>query len=597
MKINNVFVCHILIWGLALCPAVRADWVADGAVWSQQYGSNADWTDAGGRRYTTFTTGSGQFGGNLLDSDGNPIGAIGDYLSANVGTTNNNDPGHSNPGPGWAYIPTGVAWQPDTTYRIDFVVLQRAGQPVNSAVQYGLWAGLPSDDKGAGDYNNLFDSSEKPGQAATRESLGTEGLIKISSGVLANGDGIFVSALDGASLVDVTFEYTTGSDVSELDEMVLFLRTDTGRIHWDSISVSAISTFVDITGQPQPQTVKVGEKGVFEVEAAGLAGYSIDGYQWYYSQTPAVTPETDIEVGENLSSLTLEPVTIEDEGYYYCKIIASNGTTEVIYSHVAGLTVGRKIGHWTLDLDDLVDGVYLDSAGTANAVPDAVPPETVFVDGIVGDGLDLAAEPTAAAIVEMPSPTMVSEEMTVSLWVMWAGPTATSQGLVSKRQVGTGAEWFWNISDHGDVLRLGTLTGPRVETPPPAPGRWVHQAFTVSDQGAKVYRDGILEAANAAFVLGSAEQSQLVIGANYVYDGTTQKPFNGIIDDVKLFNYALSSFEIAQVYDAASGQNPCLSPPPFDIDGDCVVHVNDLVLFAEAWLQTGHSGNVKGIQE
>ena len=220
-------------------------WVADGAVWSQQYDGNANWADDGGRRYTTFGTGSGNFGGNMIDSDGNIIGNHDDYLSSSVGTTNNN-PGGDNPGPGVAWIPTGTAWQPNTTYTIDFIVLQRGGQPVNSDVQYGLWAGLPSDDTGPGDYNT--DDSGDTWEAQTRPSLGTEGLIKITAGVLNDGDGIFVSALDGASLVDVTFEYTTGSDVSELDEMVLFLRTDTARIHWDSISVVPEPTTIALLG-------------------------------------------------------------------------------------------------------------------------------------------------------------------------------------------------------------------------------------------------------------------------------------------------------------------------------------------------------------
>ncbi len=220
-------------------PLVFPKYMFAEEVWSIQFQSSDAWENAGGRRYTTFNTGAGDFTGNLLAGSGNPLGPIGGFIGTNVGTTANNAPTHDHPGPGWAYIPTGVAWQPNTTYKIDFIVLQRSGAANDSIVEYGLWAGLPSDDKGAGDYRTLFSAGEKPGQAATRPALGGEGNIQIASSVLNDGDGIFVSDLEGASGVDATFRYTTGSDVSGLGDMVLFIRTATARIHWDSVSIYA----------------------------------------------------------------------------------------------------------------------------------------------------------------------------------------------------------------------------------------------------------------------------------------------------------------------------------------------------------------------
>lgn len=234
MRCGAIILSGMAVFALGPSLDAQAAWVADGALWSQQFGSTSDWESAGGRRYTTFGSGAGGFDGDLVDGDGDPIASIDGFISDSVGTTNNNS-GGNNPGPGFAYIPTGLAWEPDTTYSIDFIVLQRAGQPVNSDVQYGLWAGLPTDDTGPGDYNT-GDSSDTF-EAQTRPSLGTEGLIKITAGGLDDGDGAFVSAIDGVSLVDVTFSYTTPSDVSGLDEMVFFVRTDTARIHWDSLSV------------------------------------------------------------------------------------------------------------------------------------------------------------------------------------------------------------------------------------------------------------------------------------------------------------------------------------------------------------------------
>ena len=211
-------------------------------IFSTQFESNEDWEANDGRRYTTFETWSGNFDGSLLDANRDPVGPIGDFISSNVGTTNSNT-GGNNPGPGFAYMPTGVAWEPNMVYSIDFIVLRRPGTqqtptfPENTDVQYGLWAGLPSDDDGT---KNLVGPTAETFEAQDRPSLGTEGLVKISSGFLDEGDGAFVSDISGTSVIDQAFTFTTGSDVSELGEMVLFLRTDTDRIHWDSLSVSAV---------------------------------------------------------------------------------------------------------------------------------------------------------------------------------------------------------------------------------------------------------------------------------------------------------------------------------------------------------------------
>lgn len=207
-------------------------------IFSQQFDSTANWDDNDGRRYTTFGTGVANFSGDLLDANGDSTGtSVSEVASSAFGATNNND-GGNNPGPGFAYIPTGVAWEPNKDYSIDFLVGQRDdGQFSNSIVEYGLWAGLPADDTGPGDYNS---GTAETFEAGTRPSLGTEGAIRISAGRIGDGNAMFVSDLSGTSTPDEVFLFSTGEDVSGLGEMVLFLRTDTDRIHWDNVEVSAI---------------------------------------------------------------------------------------------------------------------------------------------------------------------------------------------------------------------------------------------------------------------------------------------------------------------------------------------------------------------
>lgn len=210
-------------------------------VFTFDYTGNGDLDAAGGRRYTTFGTGANHFDA-----------ATGALIGGELGTTNSNT-GVNNPGPGFFYIPTGVAWQADTTYTIDFLVADRGGQADNGVLEFGLWAGLPSNDTGAGAYSfNDGSTTVSSFNASSDASLGQIGQITIASSVLANGQSTFVSDLMGTTATDTVFSFTTGSDVSGMGDMVFFLRAgDDGlpsgkRTHWDLIEVNAI---------PEPTTL------------------------------------------------------------------------------------------------------------------------------------------------------------------------------------------------------------------------------------------------------------------------------------------------------------------------------------------------------
>ena len=67
--------------------------------------------------------------------------------------------------------------------------------------------------------------------------------------------------------------------------------------------------------------------------------------------------------------------------------------------------------------------------------------------------------------------------------------------------------------------------------------------------------------------------------------------FNGAMDDVRIYNYAMTDMEAADVYHATSGKSVCILDYAswFDFTGpegraDCVVDIYDLALFADQWL-------------
>ena len=74
----------------------------------------------------------------------------------------------------------------------------------------------------------------------------------------------------------------------------------------------------------------------------------------------------------------------------------------------------------------------------------------------------------------------------------------------------------------------------------------------------------------------------LVFGAEDQYN---MVPYTGHIDDVRIFNYPLSSIDIALLYtDFVEGVNVCAEYPAHDFNRDCVVNLDDFATVAGDWM-------------
>ena len=115
-----------------------------------------------------------------------------------------------------------------------------------------------------------------------------------------------------------------------------------------------------------------------------------------------------------------------------------------------------------------------------------------------------------------------------------------------------------------------------------------HQLTGVHDPVAgvvRIYVDGVFRnetGANPANFNGP-DLAPLIFGAEST-DGTVGTS-TATIDDVKIYNYALDSTEIAQQYVDVMGGYICLNGNPTgDLNDDCQVNLGDLQVLAENWL-------------
>jgi len=320
-----------------------------------------------------------------------------------------------------------------------------------------------------------------------------------------------------------------------------------------------------ITQNPASQTVAAGTTAVFT--AQHLNGTD---FQWYFNGT-AIN-------GAKSAELTIPNVSKANEGVYTCKI--SNGALpDGITTTPAYLWTKRLMAHWTFDntLTDTVDGwtgVYSDPNGPMY-VSDGISGQALSLDG--SDGQYITVPGTEDVFNFYPL------GMTAAAWVK----TSSEGGIVSKEQDNT-----WN---RGWAMTTGQTVGSYAYrsygdlrgTSNVADDKWhlivVSCEVQSNDRVLKVYADGVLQrqaSFNGAVGLSTAP---LMIG---VQEPAGTFDYAGLIDEVSIWNYALTKEEIGHMYADLSGNSVCVAAVEYDLNNDCIVNLGDFAIIAQAWLNT-----------
>jgi hypothetical protein len=327
---------------------------------------------------------------------------------------------------------------------------------------------------------------------------------------------------------------------------------------------------VVITGQPQDAVVAEGEDAVFTVIAV-----NDETYQWYYSATPdgigtALT-------GETSDTLVVTNVQLSDEGYYYCEVM--NPAMPDATSDRARLLIERMMAHWKLD-KNLKDEV--------SSLNDGTSPMTIrYDDGIDGNAVRIA-DPDRYIIVD--NNIGIFPGATLSAWIK---PTDTAGGHVIIETTGEedGSIHLFQEDDLliGEVFDDGYAEGTGVVTE-----AWQHAVLVYNsiDEIIQVYLNGELIAEDDADPDIWAQVGPLTMGAaTPVEDPTPVDYFVGLLDDVRIYNYALSCVQVASLYTAEgfmSEEEVCCGDYDTDLSGpedvpDCRVDIYDLVAFVQNW--------------
>lgn len=331
-------------------------------------------------------------------------------------------------------------------------------------------------------------------------------------------------------------------------------------------SFTTISAAPFILTQPQETVVFPGETASFTIEVYSHNDEPVT-YEWFKESEPdTILSETD--------TLTIVDVQTDDEGAYKCTVTNAFGSAT---SEAAGLALKRLIGHWPFEknLGDIEGG----NDGVSAKKPD-------YAEGIVGDyGIEFDSRSSPA---EIPTAAHNTLSWTLSFWEK-AGTGLT--GNEREVMVGSGETSGYEILDIGRYEATRYHLG-------------ITQDYIYSATSDIFDRDQwyLLVVAydsrtnQATFYLNG--ESFMELNADFTGFDTLffvgdcrsgNLPYYGVIDDLRFYNYALDSLEVARLYTNVIDDSICYRYPATDVSGpegepDCVVDIYDLVELVGAWL-------------
>jgi hypothetical protein len=229
-------------------------------------------------------------------------------------------------------------------------------------------------------------------------------------------------------------------------------------------------------------------------------------------------------------------------------------------------SAGGLVGHWAFDTG-AGGSTAQDSAGSNTGTLTNMDPSTDWIDGQVGGALDFDGINDFVLISDSASLSFsAGSDFTFTAWARIRDCQVSGSKVVQKKQSGNEAIVIqcydvdglarFNVRDSNKVS-VGSKGTTNIED-----NAWHHLAGVKEGNNLTIYVDGIPEGSASGSFTGNWNDGDIRIG--HSVDGGARL-VDGQIDDVRIYNQALSPAEIEEIYDFGLG---AVVFPDYGVDVD-----------------------------
>jgi len=321
-----------------------------------------------------------------------------------------------------------------------------------------------------------------------------------------------------------------------------------------------------------------------------------------YSVTRATSSGGPYQIVGNPAASAFHDDNLANGTGYYFKVSATNSTGASPDAGPVSVTpTGDLVAHWKFDEPGGI--ITVDSSGNHNTgrllnTPTRVAPGKLGTAALSFSAASLESV-TAVNSSSLNSPVTA---ITISAWINatdWNG----NRRIVQK---GNSDNQYRLLAEDG-VLKLDLRNVDTLTAPLPPPGTWVHLTATWDGSTMILYTNGVQQVSQGAGGTMATTSDPLAI-AKKNGSGVAGDYFNGKLDDVRIYNRALSSSEIAAIMtnsppvfvsdplrkpDAAAGQaySDSVALDAVDPNGDGMTFAR---VSGPAWLGITANGSLSG---
>ncbi len=339
--------------------------------------------------------------------------------------------------------------------------------------------------------------------------------------------GVLTAVAAGTSTIKATLNGVVGSTV---------------------VTVPALSS---ITVTPANQSVSAGSALQFTATGtyAGGGTQTITSQATWSSGTPSVATvnssglATGVTTGTTTIAASLNGIT---------------GSTSLGVSAVVTQPPSGNVLYWSFDSSADSAGVAQDQSG--NNGNGAISGSPAQVTGKLNQALVFNGVNTSVTMNAFSDEaTAFYNSITLAAWINTTN-TSRVEAIVSKYSAGgSGAGYIFRTDQNGFLEMIfggsdvTTATVTAIDTTKINDGNWHHVAAVVNiGQNVQFYVDGNLSSTAPIKTIGNGDSwSNLVVGVNPWTDAGNY--FTGDIDEVRVYNRALSAAEVATVYQISGG--------------------------------------------